>query len=247
VRRSLALVVSLLLVLAVSCGDDETGDGSGITVFAAASLADAFDEVGSAFTQATGVEVTFSFDASSALVQQIVQGAPADVVASADTTTMARLHDGGLIDGEPVVFATNHLALLVAGGNPLGIERLADLAARDIRVVVCAEQVPCGRYAHELLERAGVALTPASLEQHARGVVTKVAAGEADAGIAYATDGRGAEVEVVALPAELDVVAPYPAAVVAGAAPAAAAHEFVAFLTSDAGRAILADHGFGPA
>ena len=160
-----------------------------ITVFAAASLTESFTEVGEAFTAANpDATATFSFDASSALVQQITEGAPADVFASADTNNMDKLTDAGLDGSEPVIFATNLLTIIVAPGNPLGITGVADLADADIKTVICAPEVPCGNYANQIFTTAGVTVTPVSLEQNVRGVVTKVTAGEADAGIVYVTD-----------------------------------------------------------
>src|SRR5262245_32317928 len=152
-----------------------------ITVFAAASLTESFTEIGEAFTAANpDATATFSFDASSALVQQITEGAPADVFASADTANMDKLTDTDLNGTEPVVFATNLLTIIVAPDNPLGITGVEDLTNADIKTVVCAPEVPCGNYANQIFESAGVTVTPVSLEQNVRGVVTKVTAGEAD-------------------------------------------------------------------
>ena len=189
-----------------------------ITVFAAASLTEAFTEVGEAFTAANpDASATFSFDASSALVQQIIEGAPADVFASADTANMAKLTDAGLNGGEPEIFATNLLTIIVAPDNPLDITGVADLANPDLKVVICAPEVPCGNYADQILTAAAVTLTPVSLEQNVRGVVTKVTAGEADAGIVYVTDvtAAGDAADMVEIPADINVVAEYPIASVA--------------------------------
>ena len=189
-----------------------------ITVFAAASLTEAFTEVGEAFTAANpDASATFSFDASSALVQQIIEGAPADVFASADTANMAKLTDAGLNGSEPEIFATNLLTIIVAPDNPLGITGVADLANPDLKVVICAPEVPCGNYANQILTAAAVTVTPVSLEQNVRGVVTKVTAGEADAGIVYVTDvtAAGDAADMVEIPADINVVAEYPIASVA--------------------------------
>jgi molybdate transport system substrate-binding protein len=143
------------------------GVAGDITVFAAASLTEAFTEVGEAFTAANpDAKATFTFDASSALVQQITEGAPADVFASADTANMDKLTDAGLNGNEPVIFATNLLAIIVAPDNPLGITGVEDLENPDLKVVVCAEEVPCGRYAKQIFDNAGVTVTPVSLEQN---------------------------------------------------------------------------------
>jgi molybdate transport system substrate-binding protein len=246
----LVLVLTGLGLIAVSCGDDDDGGGGGgaITVFAAASLTEAFTEVGDAFGAAEGVSVEFSFDASSALVTQITEGAPADVFASADTANMDKLTDARSNGSDPVIFATNRLTIIVPAGNPGGVSGLEDLADPDLTVVLCAEQVPCGNYANQILDAAGVVVTPASLEENVRGVVTKVTAGEADAGIVYVTDltAAGDEAESVDIPEDINVVAEYPIATVGDSENQEAGQAFIEFLTGRDGQAILARHGFGP-
>ena len=219
-----------------------------ITVFAAASLTDSFKEIGAAFTKANpGTTATFSFDASSALVQQITQGAPADVFASADTANMDKLTTPGLNGSAPVVFATNLLAVIVPKGNPKGITGVADLANPDLKVVICAPEVPCGKYAAQIFTSAAVTVTPVSLEQNVKGVVTKVTAGEADAGIVYTTDVKaaGAAAEAVAIPADINVVAKYPIASVKTSTKADVDAAYIAFVLGADGQAILAKYGFG--
>jgi molybdate transport system substrate-binding protein len=263
VSTRISLLVALLLVAglaAAGCGGDDppasstastpgpvsaTGD---LTVFAAASLTGAFDEVGKAFTAANpGAKVTFSYDASSALVQQITQGAPADLFASADTANMARLTGAGLAAETPVVFATNVLSIIVAKGNPRAIHGPGDLARSGLKVVLCADPVPCGAYARQVLDRAHVAVSPVSLEQNVKGVVTKVSAGEADAGIVYATDvaAAGSSAEGVPIPSDVNVEAAYPIAPVAGSKHVGTARAFVDFLRGTEGQAILRRYGFG--
>jgi molybdate transport system substrate-binding protein len=218
-----------------------------ITVFAAASLTESFTEIGTAFTAANpDATATFSFDASSALVQQITEGAPADVFASADTANMDKLVAAGLDGTEPEIFATNLLTIIVAPGNPLGITGVADLADPDIKTVVCAPEVPCGNYADQIFTSAGVAITPVSLEQNVRGVSTKVTAGEADAGIVYVTDviAAGDTADMVEIPEDINVVAHYPIATVAASTNQAVDQAFIDFLTGPEGQAILAEHGF---
>lgn len=219
-----------------------------ITVFAAASLSAAFNEVGAAFSSAyPGAEATFSFDASSALVAQITQGAPADLFASADTTNMDKLRAAGLNGSEPVIFATNHMAIIVPKGNPEGITGVADLARPGLKVVLCAAEVPCGRYALQILDAAQVTVTPVSLEQSVKGVVTKVTAGEADAGIVYVTDVKAAgdDAEGVDIPTDIKVAATYSIASVKSSKNLDTDLAFIGFLTSPEGQAILATHGFG--
>jgi molybdate transport system substrate-binding protein len=254
--RRLLVPIAAFALLAAACGSDDSDADSAVpagvegdaVVFAAASLADAFTEIGDAFTAANpDAKATFSFDASSALVQQITEGAPADVFASADAANMDKLTDAGLNGGEPVVFATNLLAIIVAPDNPLGITGVADLASTDIKTVVCAEEVPCGRYARQIFDNAGVAVTPVSFEQNVRAVVTKVTAGEADAGIVYVTDitAAGDAAAMVEIPADINVLAEYPIATVEDAANAEVGQAFIEFVLGPEGQAILSEHGFG--
>jgi molybdate transport system substrate-binding protein len=206
--RVLVGALAVLGLAAVSCGADDdapaapsgaasaaAGAGAGspvtgdITVFAAASLTDAFTEIGEVF-EAThpGATARFSFAASSDLVVQIGEGAPADVFASADEANMATLTAAGGTAGEPRIFAINRLEIVTAPGNPERITGVADLADPDLIVVTCAAAVPCGRYSQELFANAGVTVTPRSYEENVKGVLNKVTLGEADAGIVYATD-----------------------------------------------------------
>ena len=218
-----------------------------LTVFAAASLTGAFGEIGKAFSQANpGATVTFSFDASSALAQQISQGAPADVFASADTTNMDKVTKGNLNGTAPVIFATNLLAIIVPKGNPKGITGVSDLDKSGTKVVLCAPQVPCGKYANQILAKANVKVTPVSLEENVKGVVTKVTSGEADAGIVYVTDvtAAGPSAQAVAIPADLNVVAQYPIATVKASKNTAADAAFIAYVMGPDGQAILAKYGF---
>ena len=275
--RSFVLVFLLLFgVLFAACGDDSgssTGSTGGpattvatassaastsaastaapvsgdITVFAAASLTDAFNEIGSAFTAANpDSKVTFSFDASSVLVQQISQGAPADVFASADTSNMDKLTTAGLNGSAPVVFASNLLAIIVPKGNPAGITGVADLAKPDVKVVVCAPEVPCGKYATQVFDAAKITVTPVSQEQNVKGVVTKVISGEADAGIVYITDvmAAGDKAEAVTIPNDINVVAKYPIASVKASTHADVDQAFIHFVLGPDGQQILAKYGF---
>ena len=194
------------------------------------------------------VVVTVNFAASSALAGQIAEGAPADVFASADEANMAQLTASGDIAGTPVVFAHNRLQIIVAAGNPEAIRSVADLADPALLVVTAAPQVPIGRYAQQVFDRAGVTVTPVSLEENVKAIVTKVTSGEADAGIVYATDVRaaGQRAEGVAIPDELNVVATYPIAVTEASPNRRAARAFVDFVTGAEGQAVLAEHGFAP-
>jgi molybdate transport system substrate-binding protein len=248
--------VALAGVLTAACGGDDpsTSDGSrppgdvgDVTVFAAASLTAAFTEIGEAFiAEHPGADVTFSFAASSELVAQIGEGAPADVFASADLATMSTLTDAGGNGSEPVVFTTNRTEIIVAPGNPEGVTGVADLADDDLVVVLCSPEAPCGAYAARVIQSAGVDVTPRSLEQNPKAVVTKVTLGEADAGIVYVTDviAAGDDAEGVEVPADMNVVAEYPIAVTADAPNARGAAAFVEFVTGEQGQGILASFGF---
>jgi len=218
-----------------------------ITVFAAASLTAAFTDIGAAFSRANPeAKATFSFDASSALAQQITQGAPADVVASADQANMDKLTKAGLNGTEPVIFATNSPAIIVEKGNPKGIETVADLAKPDVKVAACAPEVPCGSYAATIQKNAGVTITPVSLEQNVKGVVTKVTSGEADAGIVYITDvmAAGDKAEAVEIPDDINVVARYPIASVKTSKLQDTDKTFIDFVLGSEGQAILTKYGF---
>jgi molybdate transport system substrate-binding protein len=249
--RTLVSAVALL-ALVPACGDDDDSAGSSgdVTVFAAASLTDALTEIGDAFMTADpDAEVTFNFAASSELVTQINEGgAPADVFASADQNNMNKLTDAGNNGSDPVVFATNVLEVIVEPGNPKGITGVADLANDDLIVVTCAPEVPCGSYAQEIFDAAGVTVTPDSLEENVRAVVTKVTAGEADAGIVYKTDvtAAGDEADGVEIPADINVVAEYPIAVTKEAANPEAAQAFIDVVLGEEGQTILGSFGFLP-
>jgi molybdate transport system substrate-binding protein len=258
--RYLLVLLACVGVVGAGCGDDSptnstpttaapkvmTGD---ITVLAAASLTDSFKEIGTAFEAANpGAKVTFSFAASSALVTQINQGAPADVFASADTANMDKLTaaTGAGAAATPVTFATNKLQIIVGKGNPKGVSGLADLAKSGLIYVTAAPEVPIGAYAKHVLDKAKVTVTPKSLEADVKSVVNKVTLGEADAGIVYATDVKAAGDKAVgvAIPDDLNVVARYPIAVTKASKNAAAATAFVSFVTGTPGQTVLAKYGF---
>ena len=242
-RPVLALVAASLLAACGSSATTATVNSKPaathqLTVFAAASLTKAFAAEGAAFEKAhPGVHVTFSFAGSQALVAQLKQGAPADVLATADTASMAA---AGLADAK--VFARNRLAIITGAGNPKKIGTLADLARPGVRTVLAGPTVPVGKAAAKALRAAGVTVKPVSLEQDVKGVVTKVRLGEADAGVAYVTDVKAAKGDVVGT--ELPGISnSYPVAVVNASADAQA---FADFLLSADGQAVLASFGFLP-
>jgi molybdate transport system substrate-binding protein len=221
-----------------------------IQVLAAASLTAAFTEIGTAFTAANpDAKATFVFQGSNDLVTTITQGGPADVFASADQANMKKVTDAALNVGEPEIFATNLLAIMVAPGNPKGIKGVADLANADLAVITCDPAVPCGAYAQQIFTAAGVSVTPKSLEENVKGVVTKMEAGEGDAGIVYATDvqASGDKTDGVEIPKEINVIAQYPIVTVKQTTNPATAQAFIDFVLSDSGQQILAKYGFtGP-
>lgn len=220
-----------------------------LTVFAAASLTDAFEAIGEAFGEANpDVDVTFSFASSSDLVGQIIEGAPADVFASADQNNMTKLIDAESNGGDPQTFATNSLAIIVEAGNPQGITGVEDLAENpDLIVVSCDPEVPIGAYSQEVFVNAGVEVEVDSFEENVRAVSEKVQLGEADAGLVYATDvtAAGDAAEGVEIPADINVVAEYPIATTAEAGDPELAAAFIDFVLADDGQAVLGEFGFG--
>jgi molybdate transport system substrate-binding protein len=248
-RSSLALILAALLLSA--CGNDNIEPGSSrgtkLLVFAAASLTEAFQEIGAAFEERnSGVSLDFNFLASSDLAAQIQQGAPADVFASADEPNMQIVVDEGLASGAPQVFAHNKLVIVVPAGNPGSVGSLEDLENPDLVVSVCVEECPAGRYARAIFENAGIDVEPDSLEPEVKAVVTRVETGEADAGVVYATDVLVAGDDVMAIPIadEVNVLPTY--SIVALQGSPAAGGELVDFVLSEGGQEILQDHGFLP-
>ncbi|MFI0349516.1 molybdate ABC transporter substrate-binding protein [Actinomadura sp. 9N407] len=252
----------MLPAVLAGCGDTgASGDGSDgrtLTVFAAASLTETFTSLGRSFEAShPGVKVRFSFGGSSTLARQIVEGAPADVFATADTTTMNKATDAGAVKaGQTQVFARNRLVIALpkdggsgpssGAGAATGVRSLRDLARPGLKVVLCAEQVPCGAAAGKALDAAGVRVRPVSQEQDVKAVLTKVRMGEADAGLVYRTDVRSAasEVQGVDFPESAKAVNDYPIAVLDKAPQQALAREFVQLVRSGQGRSTLTGAGF---
>lgn len=226
---------------------DDALSGS-VTVFAAASLTSTFTELAADFEDAhPGTAVDLNFAGSADLATQIIEGAPADVFASADGTNMARVVEENLIDGAPIDFATNVLQIAVPPSNPAGIERFADLADADVRLVVCAPEVPCGSATVNLEEATGVTLSPVSEESSVTDVLGKVTSGEADAGLVYVTDviAAGDAVEGIEFDESGESVNTYPIAALTASGAETAAEAFVAFITGETGLSVLAAAGFG--
>lgn len=221
-----------------------TGD---LTIYAAASLRTAFDEIAARFEDENpGVAVApIAYDGSSTLATQIVGGATPDVFASADEANMAKVTAGGLAS-DPALFATNTLVIVVPAGNPGEVVTLSDLGNDSVTVVLCAPEVPCGAASHTLLANAGVTVIPASLEQNVTAVLTKVQSDEADAGLVYATDVRNQpDIESLVPEGAADVVNRYPIAALTDAPNADAAAAFTEFVLGEEGQAVLAELGFG--
>lgn len=234
----------------------DQGDTVTLNISAAASLQRSFDEIAQQFeNDHPGVEITLSYDGSSTLATQIVEGAPVDVFASADERNMQTVVDEGLASA-PQIFATNTLVIAVPAKNPANVTGLEDL--KNVVTVLCAPEVPCGGASETLLENAGVDVTPASLEQNVTAVLAKVAAGEADAGLVYRTDVvDDDDVESIEPRGAADVVNKYPIAALSQAseqngaeasdARQTAASDFVAYVLSADGQGVLARYGFGGA
>lgn len=232
-----------------------------ITVFAAASLTDAFQEL-AALMEEDSIRVRYNFAGSQQLAVQLEQGARADVFASADQRWMDYVLERQLTTGPPKVFAHNRLVAIVPRSNPGGILELQDLARRGLKLVVGAETVPVGKYFREMLHQlerlAGfppaygdsVLANVVSQEENVKSVVAKVQLGEADAGIVYRSDVTprvAPSLTVLDIPEDANVVASYPVAVLRTSAHPAAAQAFVALLLSPDGRRVLSRHGLTPA
>jgi molybdate transport system substrate-binding protein len=252
-RGALAVVLVISLVVAACDGsavDSTTAPSAALVgellVSAAASLTDAFAEVEAAFEAANpGVDVVLNLGASSGLREQILEGAPADVFASANTSNMDQVVEAGEAS-DPAIFVTNLLQIAVPAGNPAGITGLEDFAREELLIGLCAEDVPCGQFALEALANAGVTPSIDTNEPDVRALLTKVEAGELDAGITYVTDvlSTGGTVGGVDIPEDDNVIAAYPIVALTNAPNPAAAAAFVDFVLSAGGQEILARYGF---
>ena len=252
---------SLLALTACSGGNSASADKSAsastsasteaaapveLNVFAAASLNKAFPEIADTVLKESdpNIKVTFNFQGSSTLVDQMKEGAPADVFASADQKNMTKASDAKLVDS-PKPFASNVLTLIVPKGNPAKITGL-DSSLDGKKLVVCAQGVPCGNATKQLAEKLGVTLSPVSEEQKVTDVRAKVESGEADAGLVYTTDAKAAgdKVEIVEIPRANEVVNSYPIAATISAKNKEAAQKFIDAVLSEKGQAVLKKYGF---
>ncbi|MEU4606542.1 molybdate ABC transporter substrate-binding protein [Kribbella sp. NPDC023972] len=252
-RTALAALATVAALTVAGCGDDTSAASSGdsgttklsgtVSVFAAASLTGSFTQLGKDFEKAhPGVKVTFNFAGSSALAQQINQGAPADVFASAAPKNMDQVTD----KNTPTTFVRNTLEIAVPAGNPGKITGLKDFADKDRKIALCAEQVPCGAAADKVFKAAGITPQPDSLEQDVKAALTKVSLGEVDAALVYKTDVLSAKdkVEGIEFPEADKAANEYPIATLAKAPNPDGAQAFVDYVLSGQGKAVLTAAGF---
>lgn len=267
-ERFLSLILLLSLFL-TACGSAATPAATAIpptdtepktlTIFAASSLTDAFNEIGKNFEAAnSGVAITFNFAGSQALQTQIEQGAPADIFASASKSYMDLLVTDKYVAADaPQNFLTNKLVVILPAKNPAGLAKLEDLANPNLKLVIAADAVPVGKYALQALDlmdkqfgngyKDKVLANIVSKEDNVKQVVAKVQLGEADAGIVYTSDAIAApDLKNIDIPAELNVIAKYPIAALSKSANAELAKAFIDYVLSADGQAVLQKWGFGP-
>ncbi|MFW6598887.1 molybdate ABC transporter substrate-binding protein [Propionibacteriaceae bacterium Y2011] len=241
--KQVALALSLLLIIAVgACQPARV-----VTVLAAASLTESFDEIIEAYrAEHPGVEVRVSYGSSATLAAQVASGAPADVFASANESTMASLAKAGL-DVTPEVLTTNTLQIAVPPGNPGNVTELADFGDEDRTIALCAVEVPCGKAAATLFERLGITPKPDTYEVDVKATLRKVELGEVDAALVYRTDVTSARgrVEGLPTPGAEQAVNTYLIAKLPDTADAGEAERFVAYVLSPEGQAVLRSYGFG--
>lgn len=251
-----SLLVSALAATALAgCGSSGSSSGSSgsssegtLTVLGAASLTGTFTELAQEFeADHPGVTVKTAFDSSATLAEQVTQGAPADVLATADEDTMTTVSDAGDTATTPRLFATNHLVMVVPKDDPAGITRFSDLDKKGVKYVVCVDTAPCGKLAATVLASTGIATKPVSEEVDVKAVLSKVSAGEADAGLVYATDAvaGGDSVTKVDIPTSNQNLNRYPVAALKDSRKSRLARQFVDLVLSPRGQKVLADAGFG--
>lgn len=236
-----APLLALVTLLAGCGGDDE--DPEQLTVLAAASLTDVYGQLAGRFEAEHDVAVRFSFGSSTELAQQAADGAPGDVLATADQPSMQLAEHAG-VTGPVTVFASNVLVIATPPDNPAGVDALDDLTATTW--VRCADEVPCGRVALEVLRDSGVTAEPVSLEDDARSALDKVVSGEVDAGLVYATDAvaAGDAVTTVEIPGAEQHPATYAVAPLEQGEAPELARAWVDLVTSAEGRRALREAGF---
>jgi molybdate transport system substrate-binding protein len=250
VGRALSVAIAAALLLATTaCSSDNSGsDDSQLTVLAASSLTEAFNTLKEQYeSDHPGVDVVFSFDSSATLAEQVTQGAPADVLATADEKTMKTVTDANDARTTPRIFATNTMVIVTPPDNPAGIQSVDDLANPDVKLALCDETAPCGNTAKQLLELNHVDATPVSFEPDVKSVLTKVTLGEVDAGIVYESDATtaGKDVHAVTITNADKVINRYPIVVLKDAQQPSDAQDWVDLVRSAAGQQVLAHDGFG--
>ena len=245
--------VALLAGCSSSGGENDTVSGGAgalsgsITVDAASSLTEAFDSLKAKFeSDHPGTSITISYGASSDFATQISQGAPADVFASASTSSMDAVGSAAI---NPTNFVTNTLEIAVPPGNPAGIHSVADLAKSGVKVAVCDPEVPCGSVAQDVFKNAGVTVHPAASLADVKSTLAAVESNEVDAGVVYVTDVRAAgdKVDGVPIAADVNSTTTYPIAVLHDAKNPDLAQAWVDYVLSPAGRQVLTADGFGKA
>ncbi|MGH3424093.1 MAG: molybdate ABC transporter substrate-binding protein [Nocardioidaceae bacterium] len=255
-RRQVAGVLAGVACGALALGgcggqpDSSGGDGRQVVVLAASSLTEAFGELEKVYEdQHPGVDVKLSFDSSSVLAEQVTQGNPADVLATADERTMGTVTGKDLTDGAPKTFATNTLVLVTPPDNPARLRGIEGLDTTDATYAACVPEAPCGAATRRLLDLDGVAADPTTEEQNVKGVLTKVTLGAVDAGLVYRSDARAAgdKVHTIEVDNASKVVNSYPIAVLGSSDDVSAARDWVDLVRSDRGQKVLRSYGFGPA
>lgn len=243
-RTSMLAAASALALVGLTGCSGSSSDGAGssggsVTVFAASSLTNAFGAIGKTYESEGLGTATFSFAGSQELVAQIQNGAPADVIATADTATMGQVANQLITPGR--TFAHNTLVIVTAKGNPMHLKTLADLAKSNVQLILADPSVPAGKYAAQALSDAHVTVHPKSLELDVRSVLTKIEVGEADAGIVYVTDANSAGSKVTSVPVPNSPVAAYEIGALDKQGEA-----FVQTVLSSAGESSLHRYGFLP-
>ena len=243
-RGVLAGAALLCLLPLTACGGGD--DDKTITVLAASSLTGTFTELGEKFeAEHDGVTVKFAFDSSATLAQQATDGAPADVLATADTTTMDGAKSAQA--SSPQVFATNTLVLATPAANPAGIQQFSDLDKSSVKFVVCVPTAPCGKIGQALLDQDHITGTPVSQEVDVKSVLAKLTEGEADAGLVYTTDAvaAGDQVTSLPIPGSAKQVTTYPIVALKQSGDSDLAQAFVDLVTGATGQQVLQQAGFG--
>jgi molybdate transport system substrate-binding protein len=258
-RILLLIAFTVLFPLCVACAEATTNNTATLNVFAAASLSEPFKEIATQYQKArSNIKITYNFNGSQILVQQLINGASADLFASADLPNMQKASNAGLIENDKI-FAKNRLAVIIPASNPGNIQSLKDLAKKGLKIVVAAPAVPVGKYSLQVLDKmkqstdyglAYVSMVKANVvseEENVKSVVQKVQLGEADAGIVYHSDVTTAvadKVKLITIPDNCNIIAEYPLAVIKNSRHASEAQELMHYILSKEGQAVLLKHHF---